>query len=245
MEAIILEFKDKSIKVKNVDSGKITYFTGDQKGLKEGDVLRINVEKSHRYNNLSFIHGKFEKLNDTDYYFDECIKCGEAYNSPSKPLCRKCWKELKIGKKTSKEVKEKERVFKKDSTLTRADEVYQDFRQKYPANYRALDGHWVRSKSEKIVDDILFRNKILHIYERKIPSEDMLKDFYLPDYKIWIEYWGRDTKEYNIRKEEKVELYKKHGYDDRLIELTEDDIGSIDDVLEERLLKLGVKLNLE
>ena len=245
MEAIVLEFKDKHVKVKNIDTGKITYLTGDHEGLIEGDVLRINVKKTHRYNNLSFIDGDYVRLNDSDYYFDECIRCGEAYNEPSKPLCRKCWKELKTDKMAPKNLKSTERVFKKDATLQTERDIYLDFRQKYPANYRALDGHWVRSKSEKIIDDILFRNKILHIYERKIPGVNMLTDFYLPDYKIWIEYWGEDSQEYNIRKEEKVGLYKKQGYYDQLIELTEEDIGSIDDVLEERLLKLGVKLNLE
>ena len=245
MEAIIIGRTENSAIVKNIDSGKITYFTGNHEGLNEGDVVQIIVKKSDRRYGHSFIDGDAIKLNDGDYYFDECIRCGSAYNDPSKPLCKKCWRELKIGNKTSENIKNKERVFKKDVALQTEENIYIDFRKKYPANYRASDGHWVRSKSEKIIDDILFRSRISHIYERRIPGVNMLTDFYLPDYKIWIEYWGLDSQEYNIRKEDKVNLYKKQGYDNRLIQLTEEDIGSIDDVLEERLRKLGVKLKLE
>jgi len=245
MEAIVLGFTDKNVKVRNVDSENVSYLKTNLKGLSEGDVLSIKIESSNFFQGFLFISGAVEKVNDTDYYFDECIKCGGGYNEPSKPLCIRCWRGLQGENTMHKELPQKERTFKKDSSLKKESNIYKDFRKKYPANYRARDGHWVRSKSEKIIDDILYRNRILHEYEKKIPGEKMLTDFYLPEYKVWIEFWGIDTSEYNIKREAKVDLYKTHGYHDRLIELTEIEMGSIDDVLEQKLLEFGVKIDLE
>ena len=55
------------------------------------------------------------------------------------------------------------------------------FRDRFPANIRALDGHAVRSKAERIIDDYLYTSQIVHAYERKVPIEEELYcDFYIP-----------------------------------------------------------------
>ena len=118
-----------------------------------------------------------------------------------------------------------------------------DFRQKYPANYRTQDGHRVRSRAEAMIDDYLYRNDIVHAYERRLPGidEDVLSDFYLPKGKVYIEFWGMEENEkYQARKKKKLEIYSKEGFS--LIELNDVDIQSIDDVLPKKLIKYGIKV---
>jgi len=67
----------------------------------------------------------------------------------------------------------------------------------------------------------------------------------LPDYKIWIEHWGRDDEDYKTKRQLKTKSYQKHGFYDKLIETTEQEMGSAEDVLEEKLLKMGVKLRMD
>lgn len=117
-----------------------------------------------------------------------------------------------------------------------------DFRKKYPANIRTTDGHYVRSKAEALVDDFLFNNGIVHAYEKKLPvKEDLFCDFYLPQGKVWVEYWGYENKpEYLDRKKKKQAIYQKYGVN--LIELTDMDIQNLDDVLPQKLLAFGIQL---
>jgi len=117
----------------------------------------------------------------------------------------------------------------------------EDFRKKYPRKYRTQDGHYVRTKSETIIDDWLYHNLIVHAYERKVPiEEDMYSDFYIPQGRCYIEYWGIEDEEYSERKEKKKALYSKHGLN--LIDLAGKDIENIDDILPKRLIKFGVKI---
>ncbi|MFD0835275.1 hypothetical protein ACFQ0I_05835 [Mariniflexile aquimaris] len=118
-----------------------------------------------------------------------------------------------------------------------------EFRQKYPPNYRTQDGHRVRSRAEAMIDDYLYRNDIVHAYERRLPGidEDVLSDFYLPKGKVFIEFWGMEENEkYQARKQKKLEIYAKEGFS--LIELNDIDIQSIDDVLPKKLIKYGIKV---
>lgn len=91
----------------------------------------------------------------------------------------------------------------------------------------AQDGHVVDSDVEVIIDDILYKNFILHSYGKSI--EEILEarkkcDWFIPicnNKGIYIEYWGMKTKKYLEEKEEKRRLYKK--YDIPLIEIEADD----------------------
>jgi len=117
------------------------------------------------------------------------------------------------------------------------------FREKYDAPYRATDGHWVRSKAEMLIDNWLYMSGVVHAYERQLPiEEDQYCDFYIPEGKVYIEYWGLDKDpKYAARMKEKVGIYHKYGLN--LIELVDDDVKNLDDQLPKALLKFKIILN--
>ncbi len=117
-----------------------------------------------------------------------------------------------------------------------------EFRDKFPAKLRTTDGHYVRSRAELLIDNWLYMAEIVHAYERKLPiEEEAYCDFYLPNGRVYIEFWGlgNDTK-YARRKQIKIELYKK--YDFSLIEIQDADIERLDDIFPARLLPFGIKI---
>lgn len=115
-----------------------------------------------------------------------------------------------------------------------------EFREKFPPTNRTTDGHWVRSKAEMLIDNWLYMNGIAHAFERKLPiEEDVYCDFYIPEGKVYIEYWGlEEDPKYAERKKVKLNLYQKYHFN--LIELTEDHVKNLDDLLPKMLLKFNV-----
>jgi len=115
------------------------------------------------------------------------------------------------------------------------------FREKFEAKHRSADGHFVRSKAEMLIDNWLYMAEIVHAYERKLPiEEDVYCDFYIPTGKVYIEYWGYENdQKYLARKEKKIEIYKKYGFN--LIELNDKEVQNLDDILPKMLLKYGVQ----
>jgi len=155
------------------------------------------------------------------------------------PLCPKCFKLRDAGKISKcKECgiwKDDTKEFCKECLFRKTIKVASQSPQ-----YRCDDGHLVKSKSEKAIDDWLYRNKILHAYERKVPiQEGLLTDFYLPELDVWIEHWGYNDDQYNARRKEKTLLYTKYKL--KLIQLTEEDSTHLDDVLPSALIKFGHK----
>ena len=114
---------------------------------------------------------------------------------------------------------------------------------KFKPTHRAMDGHWVRSKAEGLIDNWLYMSRIVHAYERLLPIEEVLYcDFYVPAGKVYIEYWGLENDpKYKERKDRKKEIYKK--YDFNLIELNDEHIKNLDDYLPKMLLKFNVPVD--
>lgn len=79
-----------------------------------------------------------------------------------------------------------------------------------------LDGHKVRSSGEQIIDNYLHKRGIIHEYEKLLVlpldyGKKRLCDFYLPEYNVYIEFWGMmHDSEYRKRKAEKIALYEKN-----------------------------------
>jgi len=117
----------------------------------------------------------------------------------------------------------------------------EDIRNKWPREIRCDDGHYVRSLSEKNIDDWLYHNNIVHAYEKSVymdtvPEAIVLSDFYLPEGNVYIEFWGLEEQEqYNQRKEEKIRLYDENEYN--RIDLNQNDIKRLDDIMPRKLSK--------
>lgn len=115
-----------------------------------------------------------------------------------------------------------------------------EVRDKHEANYRAEDGHKVRSTHEMIIDNYFFNHKMQHIYEKivysKKSSDKCTCDWYLPEYDVYVEYWGLDGKRYNEEKKYKLNIYKEN--DLNLLEIEKDDLyNKIDDKITEFISK--------
>ena len=92
-----------------------------------------------------------------------------------------------------------------------------------------------------LVDNWLYMAELVHAYERKLPvEEDAYCDFYLPEGKVYIEFWGmEDDPKYAERMKVKKNLYAKYGFN--LIDLNDADVHNLDDILPAKLLKFGVQ----
>jgi hypothetical protein len=137
----------------------------------------------------------------------------------------------------------------KESEKT-ANALENDFRNKWPPKLRTEDGHVVRSKGERDIDNWLYSKEIVHIYEKNEINTDRQEvycDFYLPYDKdgeflgnrkggIYIEYWGLAEKaEYAERMKQKQEFYNKKGL--ILVEIVEAEMNDPTTVLPKKFIK--------
>lgn len=115
------------------------------------------------------------------------------------------------------------------------------FREKFPPTIRASDGHMVRSRAEAMIDAFFYEHRIVHSYERLVPVEDVMYcDFYLPDFDLYIEFWGMESNpKYKARKTKKIEIYRQNGL--KLLEVKDEHINNLDDFLTAQLVKFGYK----
>lgn len=154
----------------------------------------------------------YEILND----YENLIHNGKPENNEN-ITCLIC------GKKTSKNHFCKDCYYKfRNKTLIleikncKTTTVMQDG---YVNTRRCIDGHWVKSKTEREIDNYLFSHNIKHIYEKPIPiGEDkdniIHPDFCLPNYlgegkDVYIEHWGYTDNEYLKQQAFKLNQYRK------------------------------------
>lgn len=100
-------------------------------------------------------------------------------------------------------------------------------------NIRAKDGSWVQSDGERRICEILAAEQVRYRYDERFRILDgyaIRPDFYLPEFDVYIEYWGMDTADYKIGMLKKQQLYQQQGK--RLISLYPDDKSQ----MRERLL---------
>lgn len=158
---------------------------------------------------------------------------------PEGVITNKSLQEVFSSNPTEKELKATATV----QPQTTSPKTSEDYREKFEAKHRTLDGHYVRSRAEVIIDNLLYQYGLVHAYERKIiiGDEEVLSDFYLPAGKVYIEFWGLENDpKYLERKKKKIEFYKKN--DISLIELTDSDILNLDDHLPRKLKNYGIKV---
>lgn len=91
--------------------------------------------------------------------------------------------------------------------------------ESYEGHLICRDGHVVKSKSERDIDNYLFQKNIPHAYEKTLivndgdGSVELHPDFYLPQQNAYIEHWGYDesNEEYTKSKKYKLQKYREAG----------------------------------
>lgn len=105
-------------------------------------------------------------------------------------------------------------------------------------NIRAKDGTWVQSDGERLICEALDAERIKYRYDERFRILDgyaIRPDFYLPEFDVYIEYWGMDTADYKIGMLKKQQLYQQQGK--RLISLYPQDKPRLREKLLDKLAK--------
>lgn len=121
------------------------------------------------------------------------------------------------------------------------DEVYLtrrnfDTRVELNKTIQTNGGQWVQSNGERAIADVLHRLGIAYRYDeriRLIEGYAVRPDFYLPEFDIYIEYWGMDTIDYKIGMLKKQKLYQQQGK--RVISLYPEDKPQMESILRSKL----------
>lgn len=121
------------------------------------------------------------------------------------------------------------------------DEVYLerrnfDTRVELNKDIRTADGTLVQSDGERRIAEYLARRGLVYRYDERIRLVEgyaIRPDFYLPEFDLYIEYWGMDTVDYKIGMLKKLKLYQQEGK--RLISLNREDRPELEAVLEAKL----------
>jgi hypothetical protein len=101
---------------------------------------------------------------------------------------------------------------------------------------RVCDGTLVQSDGERLIAEWLVAHRIAYRYDarlRIIEGFQIRPDFYLPEYDIFIEYWGMDTPRYKAGMLLKQDLYMHTGK--KLISIYPDDKPRLDALLSDKL----------
>ena len=147
-----------------------------------------------------------------------CIKLLAVVELLEKKYKERLWDDIYNFFKDLKAGTDKETLFDKyeivKSTYSKVEETTsenQDFRDQFPKPFRCKDGDYVRSKAEREIDDFFYDNRIWHIYEQEykhpITGRTAEPDFYLPDYNLYIEYFGSSDSDYLKKRDLKIEMY--------------------------------------
>ena len=101
---------------------------------------------------------------------------------------------------------------------------------------RTVDGTAVQSFGERRIADFLAKEGVRYVYDERyrIAGDVAIRpDFYLPEYDLYIEYWGMNTPKYIANMRKKGVLYQRAGK--KLVSLFPRDLANIEAVLREKL----------
>lgn len=151
-------------------------------------------------------------------------------------LCQRCG--VKV---TADEYARSQRAFQRVFCDKCFDEVYlgrRNFDTKVELNkvIRAKDGTLVQSDGERRIADYLKAHDIAYRYDERIRIVDgcaIRPDFYLPEFDVYIEYWGMDTADYKIGMLKKQKLYQQEGK--RLVSLHFSEKDRLEELLAAKL----------
>ena len=199
------------------------------------EIKPVNSETAKKATDISNDQNKVVIIDENNKA--KCITCGK--HTDGLLFCPNCYYKYK----------NKELLFR----ITNCSNV-ELLDEDYEGRYTCKDGHIVKSKSERDIDNYLFEHGISHAYERELPygatdKEVIHPDFYLPHYlgegkHVYIEHWGYNENniQYTKTKKFKMPIYEK-------LEITlictyeKTDMGKIDTVLDRKLNKHFIKEN--
>ncbi len=153
--------------------------------------------------------------------------------------CRRCGKRL-----APDEYARSMRAFQRPFCDPCFDEIYLDRRNfetkvELQKTIRAKDGTLVQSDGERRIAELLSTENIRYRYDERFRILDgyaIRPDFYLPEYDVYIEYWGMDTADYKIGMLKKQKIYQQEGK--RLISLYPEDKPRLREILLGKLERL-------
>ncbi|MEW6603561.1 MAG: hypothetical protein AB1351_02595 [Thermoproteota archaeon] len=118
--------------------------------------------------------------------------------------------------------------------------------ERYRQRLLTIRGETVKSGGEKLIADYFHAHNIKYEYEK--PANDSANrrisrpDFYLPEYDVYVEYWGmvnaeerRKRKEYVKSMEWKKARYRESGL--KVISVYPEDLGDLDSIFKAELKK--------
>lgn len=160
----------------------------------------------------------FKKLKNNKEII-QCDKCDEWHYVYELCSCEKDKEKNKL-KKENNSYKLIEQLILNNENIkseiiedyTYLNEIEKDYRLKHNRKYYCTDGHYVRSKAEREIDEYLVSSEILHYYEPQyiaLNNQIYYPDFYIPSLKLYIEYFGVNKEEYLERCKEKRHEYEK------------------------------------
>jgi hypothetical protein len=153
--------------------------------------------------------------------------------------CRRCGVKL-----ASDEYARSQKAFQRPFCDHCFDEVFLDRRNfetkvELQKTIRAKDGTVVQSDGERLICEVLAAEGIQYRYDERfriLNGHAIRPDFYLPEFDVYIEYWGMDTADYKIGMLKKQQLYQQQGK--KLISLYPTDKPRMREVLLTKLAKL-------
>jgi hypothetical protein len=107
--------------------------------------------------------------------------------------------------------------------------------EQYGTPSRAIQGEWVRSKGEKKIADYFEESGIRYQYEIEARSRNSghwrlfaKPDFYLPEYDLYVEFWGLagTSEKYDNNIKEKAAKYHDNGI--RFVSIFPENLGDLD-----------------
>jgi hypothetical protein len=125
------------------------------------------------------------------------------------------------------------------------DEVYLarrnwDMKVELQKTIQARNGTVVQSDGERRIAEWLAEEGVAYRYDERIRILDgyaIRPDFYLPEFDVYIEYWGLTTHDYKIGMLKKQKLYQQEGK--KLISIYPEDKPQLGEVLSSKLARYG------
>lgn len=198
---------------------------------------------AHAKQTLSDLRDLYQNPTEKDYVKRSVVTAGKIIRTATETQeqkiphhCQRCNKKLDHDEFTTSQ-----KAFQRPFCNHCFDEVFLERRNfetkvELHKNIQTKDGTWVQSKGEQKIAEILATQNIRYRYDERFRILDgyaIRPDFYLPEFDIYIEYWGMDTTDYKIGMLKKQKLYQQQAK--RLISLYPTDKPNLKNILLQKI----------